>query len=138
LGQVILDSGAVLGVAHRSTRAIAAIREALERDDDITVSAPVIAETVRGERPDPRVDRVLKSVRQVGASPRQGRVAGKLLTFVDGPSTVDALIMAAALLTGGPTTILTSDVGDLRALLEAAGALRSLRSSAARVAIVAV
>jgi hypothetical protein len=138
LGQVVLDSGAVLGVAHKAIRAVTALKEARERGDDVTVAAPVIAEVVRGERPDPRVDRVLKSVRQLSTTPRQGRVAGQLLTFVEGPSTVDPLVMASALLAGGPTTVVTVDEGDFRALLDAATALRSLRSSAARVAIFVV
>lgn len=138
MGQVVLDSGAVLGVAHKSVRSVTALKEARERGDDVVVPAVVIAETVRGERADPRLDRVLKAVRQLSTTPRQGRVAGQLLTFVDGPSIVDALVMACALLAGGPATVVTADQADFQGLLEAAKSLRSLCSSAARVAIFAV
>jgi predicted nucleic acid-binding protein len=139
LARVVLDAGAVLGAAHGSVRARGAIRIARERQDDLVVPAAVVAEVVRGRRhTDPLVDRELKALRAVPTTPRKGRVAGQLLTDLTGPSTVDALVMADALLAGGPAVVVTTDHEDLTALLDAAQQIRSLRSSAARVTIVAV
>lgn len=139
MARVVLDAGAILGAARGSQRARAAIRVAREHGDDLVVPAVVVAEVVRGNGPtDVQVDRALKAVRQVSSTPRKGRVAGQLLTGLSGPSTVDALVMAEALLAGGPAVVVTADAGDMKALLANAETVDRLRSSAARVTILAV
>lgn len=85
-----------------------------------------------------QVDRALKAVRQVSSTPRKDRVAGQLLTGLSGPSAVDALVMAEALLAGDPAVVVTADAGDMKALLANAETVARLRSSAARVTILAV
>ncbi|MHB1447211.1 MAG: PIN domain-containing protein [Acidimicrobiales bacterium] len=139
MARVVLDAGAVLGAARGNQRARAAILVARKRGDDLVVPAVVVAEVVRGKGPtDVQVDRALKAVRQVSSTPRRGRVAGQLLTGLSGPSTVDALVMAEALLAGGLAVVVTTDPDDMRALLTNAGSVARLRSSAARVTILAV
>ncbi|HEX7355027.1 MAG TPA: PIN domain-containing protein [Mycobacteriales bacterium] len=139
MARVVLDAGAVLGAAHGSQRARAAIRVARERGDDLVVPAVVVAEVVRGKTStDVNVDRALKGLRQVPSTPRKGRVAGQLLTGLTGPSTVDALVMAEALLSGGAAVVVTTDRADMNALLASAAGIPRLRSSAARVTVLAV
>jgi predicted nucleic acid-binding protein len=139
LARVVLDAGAVLGAAHGSQRARGAIRVAREHDDDVVVPAVVVAEVVRGRHAtDARVDRELKGLRAVASTPRKGRVAGQLLTDLTAPSTIDALVMAEALLAGGSAVVVTTDPDDMASLLDAATQIRRLRSSAARVTILTV
>ena len=94
---------------------------------------PLLEETF-----DARINSALKEARQVATTPRQGRCTGSLLAKANGPSTVDALVMARALLSGGPATIATSDKGDFDQLLSIAGDSNQFRSGAARVTVLPV
>jgi hypothetical protein len=138
LQEVILDSGALLGIASDDQRCLAIAKWARRNGFPLVIPAVVVAETVRGGPSDARINSALKEARQVATTPRQGRCAGALLAKANGPSTVDALVMARALLSGGPATIATSDKGDFDQLLSIAGDIDRLRSGAARVTVVPV
>lgn len=139
MARVVLDAGAILGAAQGNERARVAIRVARAHGDDLVAPAVVVAEVVRGiQRTDVLIDRLLKGLRQVPTTPSKGRAAGQMLTGVSGPSTVDALVMADALLAGGSAVVVTTDEDDMATLLEQAQIIPRLRSSAARVTILAV
>ena len=136
--EVILDSGALLGLASDSQRCLAIAKWARANGFPLIVPAVVIAEVVRGGPSDARINSALKEARQTSTTPRHGRCAGALLAKANGPSTVDALVMARALLSGGPATIATGDKDDFDQLLSIATDIDRLRSGAARVSVVAV
>jgi predicted nucleic acid-binding protein len=92
------------------------LHAAWEAGVKVAVPAVVLAETVRGTARDAPVDRVLKAVGEVIPSDgRSGRTAGALLARARSSSTLDALVVAAAVDVGGGV-VLTSDPDDLEAL----------------------
>lgn len=115
--RLILDSGAVLALSKGQPRARALLGRALDMGAEVLVPAVVVAETVRGNGPrDASVNRVINAVDAVaGTDESVARIAGRLLGQARSKSTVDALVVAAAIATGGGR-ILTSDVDDLRTL----------------------
>jgi len=114
--RLILDAGAVIALSRADQRARAALAAALEAGADISIPAVVIAETVRGVADDASVNRIVKAVGAVSvADERVGRTAGRLLGEARSDSTIDALVVAAAVEAGG-SVILTGDPEDLRAL----------------------
>jgi len=84
---------------------------------EVLVPAVVVAETVRGDGPrDAPVNRVINAVDAVtGTDEPAARIAGRLLGQARSKSTIDALVVAAAIANGGGR-IVTGDVGDLRTL----------------------
>ena len=116
--RVVLDSGAVIGLARSDLRARAALAAAHEAGAEIVVPAVVVAETVRGAARDAPVNRVLKAVGNVAEVDEEcARVAGGLLGSTRSSGTVDALVVATAVVAGG-AVILTGDPDDLRRLAE--------------------
>lgn len=111
--RLILDSGAVIALSRNDPRARAALAAAREVGVDVSIPSVVIAETVRGSAKDASVNRVIKAVGEVNsADERTGRVAGALLGSAGSTSTVDALVVAAAIELGGGV-LLTGDPDDL-------------------------
>ena len=111
--RLILDSGAIISLARGEQRVRAYLVRALELDAPVEIPAVVVAETVRGGAKDATLNRVLKAVGNIPpATEAHGRLAGALLGRARSASTVDALIVAHAVL-GGGAVILTSDPGDL-------------------------
>lgn len=115
--RLILDSGAVLALSKGQPRARALLGRALEMGAEVLVPAVVVAETVRGDGPrDAPVNRVINAVDAVtGTDEPAARIAGRLLGQARSKSTIDALVVAAAIANGGGR-IVTGDVGDLRTL----------------------
>jgi hypothetical protein len=94
-------------------RARAALAAALEADADVSVSAVVVAETVRDGPADAPVNRVLKAVGWIDVADEAiGRTAGRLLGSAGSAATVDAIVVATATEADG-AVILTGDAGDL-------------------------
>ncbi len=114
--RLILDSGAVIGWSRGDARTRAVLRQALARHLELRVPVVVLAETLRGGPRDAPVNRVLKAVGTAPTTPVTGRDAGQLLGRTGGSNTADALVAAEALAIPG-STILTSDLDDLQALL---------------------
>ncbi|MDP9453823.1 MAG: PIN domain-containing protein [Actinomycetota bacterium] len=111
--RLILDAGAVIGLARADVCARAALAAALEVGADVSVPAVVVAETVRGGEADAPVNRVLKAVGGVDVADEAiGRTAGRLVGSAGSAATVDAIVVATAIEAGGGV-ILTGDAGDL-------------------------
>jgi predicted nucleic acid-binding protein len=114
--RLILDSGAVIALSRGDQRARAFLARALELGAPVEIPVVVVAETVRGGPRDAPVHRVLKAVGSVPeALEVHGRTAGRLLGTARSSSTVDALVVAHAVV-GGGAHILTGDREDLERL----------------------
>lgn len=114
--RLILDSGAVIGLARGDRRARVFLERALEADARVEVPVVVVAETVRNGPRDATVQRVLKAIDLIPETTEgHGRTAGRLLALARSASTLDALVVAQAI-HGGGAQILTSDPYDLRLL----------------------
>ena len=113
---LILDSGAIIALSRSEARARAFLQRALELEAWVEVPVVVVAETTRGTGRDAPVNRVLKAVDAVPATPEVvGRTAGALLGRATGAGVADALVVAQAVERGGGV-ILTSDPSDLMSL----------------------
>jgi predicted nucleic acid-binding protein len=114
--RLILDSGAVIALARRDGRARAFLARALELGMLVEIPVVVVAETVRGGPRDAPIHQLLKAVGSVPeAREVHGRTAGRLLGAARSAHTVDALVVAHAVETGG-AHILTGDREDLERL----------------------
>jgi len=114
--RLILDSGAVIALSRNDQRARAALAAAWEAGVEVSIPSLVVAETVRGSAEDGPVNRVIKAVGDVRpAAEGTGRIAGGLLGAARSDSTVDAVVVAAAIEVGGGV-ILTGDPDDVAAL----------------------
>lgn len=114
--RLILDAGAVIALSRGDQRARAFLARALELGAPVEIPVVVVAETVRGDPRDAPVHRVLKAVGSVPESREvHGRTAGKLLGTARSSGTVDALVVAHAVV-GGGAQILTGDREDLERL----------------------
>lgn len=116
--RLILDAGAVIALARNDPRARAFIRRAIELDAEVRVPVVVLAETLRGNPRDAGVHRVLNAVSDsVPIDETIGRRAGVLLGRADRSDTVDAIVVAEAIESGG-ARIITGDAVDLTALAD--------------------
>ena len=114
--RLILDSGAVIALARGDQRTRAFLARALELGVPVEIPVVVVAETVRGGPRDAPVHRVLKAVGSVPeAREVHGRTAGRLLGEARSSGTVDALVVAHAVVSGG-AHVLTEDREDLERL----------------------
>jgi predicted nucleic acid-binding protein len=98
------------------------LQRARELDADLVVSAVTLAELVRGRARDAAVNRVVKATEVMPADEQLARAAGRLLGTSGSDATIDALVGATALAAqarhdGARSVVLTSDPGDLGALL---------------------
>ena len=112
---LILDSGAVIGLARGDARARAMLTRALELGVDVRIPTAVLAETLRGGPRDAPVHRVRASVDVFPQTEMVARTAGALLGRTKGKNTVDALVAAEAIAAGAD--LLTGDPNDMQALL---------------------
>lgn len=114
--RLILDSGAVIALSRGEPRARAFIARAVEVGAPVEVPVVVVAETIRGGPRDAPVHRVLRAVDAVPETTEDiGRTAGRLLGRAGSAATVDALVVAQAVHTGG-AHVLTGDAEDLERL----------------------
>ena len=115
--RLILDSGAVIALARRETRARAALTAAWEIGAEVIVPAVVVAETTRGSGArDAGVNRVVKAIGNVAPTTEdRARTAGALLAKAKSNATIDAIVVAEAVSRGGGV-IVTGDPADLSAL----------------------
>jgi len=109
--KLILDSGALSALALGDERVRAWARESTRRGMLVAIPAPVLTETMQGNRADASIHRVIASDETIIATTgRIAQEAGRLRFRTRGPdSTVDAIIVATAaefpisvLLTGDP------------------------------------
>ncbi len=114
--RLILDAGAVIALSRGDQRARAFIARAVELSAPVEIPVVVVAETVRGGPRDAPVNRVLKAIGEVPpATEALARTAGRLLGRARSSETIDALVVAQAVASGG-AQILTGDVDDLAPL----------------------
>ena len=114
--RLILDSGAVIGWQRNDPNVWGYVAEAARLDTSIVVPAVVVAECVRGGGRDALIHRLLAAATVPSLSKRLAVQAGYLLGKAGTSATVDALVAAEAI-RGGPCLVLTSDPGDLAALV---------------------
>jgi predicted nucleic acid-binding protein len=117
---ITFDTGALIALERRSSRARAIIRRATELKIRITVPTAVVCEWWRG-RNDAR-ERIAAAVRVEPLSEPIARIVGEALASVRGATTVDAIVMASAAQRGD--VVYTSDVDELQKL---ASHFRSVR-----------
>lgn len=114
--RLILDSGAVIALARGDQRARAFLARALELGVPVEIPVVVVAETIRGGPRDASVHRVLKAVGSIpDAREVHGRTTGSLLGAAHSSGTIDALVVAHAVVSGG-AHLLTGDREDLERL----------------------
>ncbi|MEO1085770.1 MAG: PIN domain-containing protein [Acidobacteriota bacterium] len=114
--RLILDAGAVIALSRGDARARAFVDRAVKLGASVEVPVAVVAETLRGQARDAPVHRVLKAVGEIPSTTEKiGRLAGELLGRSGSSATIDALVVAQAVSSGG-AHVLTGDPDDLEAL----------------------
>ncbi|MGH8885645.1 MAG: PIN domain-containing protein [Egibacteraceae bacterium] len=118
--RLILDSGAVIGLARGDQRARAFLERARELDVEVEIPVVVVAETACGQGPRAaRLNRVLRAIDAIPPATEEiGRLAGSLLNQASSSATIDAMVVAQAIAAGG-AAILTGDPADLAVLASA-------------------
>jgi hypothetical protein len=116
---LILDAGAFLAVERDDRTMIARLRLAERHGFDLRSNAVVIGQVWRDPRGrQARMARLLQAVDVRTVTEHDGRAAGELLGASGTSDVVDATV---ALLARSGDQIITSDPGDIRALVSAAG-----------------
>jgi predicted nucleic acid-binding protein len=129
---LVLDADGVAKAASGDPSVQAWLERARELDADIVVSAVTLAELVRGAPlRDAGVNRVVKAADLWVADESLAREAGRLLGRTASQATIDALVAATALAARerydtAQCLVLTSDPGDLSALIADFGGVRVL------------
>lgn len=119
-----LDTGALVALERRDTRALSLITVARSSGKTVTVPAPVVVEWWRGQRGP--TARLLDAFDLEPLDLSLAKVAGSALGKVSrGPSPVDAIVMASAARRGD--VVLTGDLEDLSKLQKVFPAVRILR-----------
>ncbi len=125
VGTLVLDTGAVIGLARGDRRLRALLDAAQRAGTEVRVPMVVVAEATRGSGPrDAATNLVLHRLEPhpVLDEPTARR-AGALLATSGTSNTVDALIAAEAA-RRAPCALLTGDPDDLRQLLQLEPAVR--------------
>ena len=121
-GRVVLDSGGVSAIAHGSALARAVIIRARREGRLVVIPAPVLTEVYTGRRDHAHIDRVVNEVDQmIETTPERAKQAGVLRARSGVLDVVEAIVVAEAV-SGLPAIVLTSDLDDINALVDAAGA----------------
>ena len=116
---IVLDAGAVLGLARGNPALRAFVSKADARGDRVVVPMVVLAETVRGTGPrDAPVNMTLAHFEPRPPLVEQtARLAGALLGAARSNATIDALVVAEAI-SLQPSLLVTGDIDDLALLLD--------------------
>ena len=136
---IVLDSGAVIASERNDARFAALLAAARKKRVSMLLPATVVAETWRGPSTHPRAARLLGSIDgfpELDLS--AARRAGALLARSGTAAIVDGNVVDVAIAMR-PSTIVTSDPGDVIELLQAAGISHELfgsRSPKADVVII--
>jgi len=115
----VLDAGPLVALDHGETRAEAWMQVAVRRGEVLVTSAATLAECWRGGPRAARLARALKGIDVLAVSEDLGRKAGELLAAAGSDHTLDAIVVALA--AQRDAAVLTSDVGDIQPLADAAG-----------------
>jgi len=125
---MVLDTGALVALERNNRKAWAKLMFAVADNAVVQVPAGVVAQAWRDGTRQARLAQALKHCEEVPLEGMAARASGMLCAATGTSDVIDAsvAIAAAALARHQPTTVLTSDIGDLRRLIEQLG-------SAARV-----
>jgi predicted nucleic acid-binding protein len=119
-----LDTGALVALERRDSRALSFVQAARQRREPITVPTAVIVEWWRGQHGP--TARLLAAFAVEPLSDELARISGLALARVSkGPSVTDAVVMASAARRGD--VVLTGDWEDLSKLQVVFPAVRLLR-----------
>jgi hypothetical protein len=121
--KAVLDAGALVGVDRRDRKIGGLLRVLQQQGTPIRVSSAVVGQVWRDGRKQANLARVLAGVGIEPLGKDDGKRIGELLALARSSDVVDAHV---ALMTAPADLVLTSDAGDIRALLHA-------RNVAARV-----
>ncbi len=114
--KAVLDAGALVAVDRRDRMIGALLRVLQQHGTPIRVSSAVVGQVWRDGRKQANLDRVLAGVGTESLGKDDGKRIGELLALARSSDVVDAHV---ALMTAAADLVLTSDTGDIRALLHA-------------------
>jgi predicted nucleic acid-binding protein len=117
---IVLDTGSLISAESRSRVVWTIYDESLTTGQELVVTTPVLAQVWRDGRRQAGISRFLKRCVIDAPSEHAAKRAGVLLGRTGTSDAVDALVVATAV-ERGATMILTTDPGDLKALVEATG-----------------
>ena len=117
---IVLDAGSLISAESRSRVIWTVYDESLGTGQELVVTTPVLAQVWRDGRKQAVISRFLRRCVIDAPSERAAKRAGELLGRTGTSDAVDALVVATAV-ERGATMILTTDPGDLKALVEATG-----------------
>jgi hypothetical protein len=116
--KAVLDAGALVAVDRRDRMIGAQLRVLQQQGTPIRVSAAVVGQVWRDGRKQANLARVLAGVGIEALAKDDGRRIGELLALAAAADVVDAHV---ALMAAHADLILTSDLSDIRQLLQARG-----------------
>jgi hypothetical protein len=116
--KAVLDAGALVAIDRRDREVGAQLRVLQQQGTPLRTSAAVVGQVWRDGRKQANLARVLAGVGTEALVRDDGKRIGELLARAGSADVVDAHI---ALLVAQEDIVLTSDPGDVRALLQARG-----------------
>jgi hypothetical protein len=114
--KAVLDAGALVAVDRRDRAIGARLRVLQQQGTPVRISSAVVAQVWRDGRRQANLARVLAGVGIEPLGKDDGKRVGELLALARSADVVDAHV---ALMAAPADIVLTSDPGDIRALLEA-------------------
>ena len=116
--KAVLDAGALVAIDRRDREVGAQLRVLQQQGTPLRASAAVVGQVWRDGRKQANLARVLAGVGTEALGTADGKRIGELLARAGSADVVDAHV---ALLVAPADVVLTSDPGDIRALLQARG-----------------
>jgi hypothetical protein len=116
--KVVLDAGALVAIDRRDREVGAQLRVLQQRGTPLRASAAVVGQVWRDGRKQANLARVLAGIGTEALGKHDGKKTGELLARAGSADVVDAHV---ALLVAPADIVLTSDPGDISALLQARG-----------------
>ncbi|MPY92927.1 MAG: hypothetical protein GEV08_07625 [Acidimicrobiia bacterium] len=114
--RLVLDAGALIGVDRGDRRVAGLIELGRRAGAELVTSAPVLGQAWRNGARQAQLARALPMIDVIGVDVVAAKVAGELLAASGASDVVDALLAGHA---RPGDQVLTSDSGDLDALLQA-------------------
>ncbi|GAA2642486.1 PIN domain-containing protein [Nonomuraea recticatena] len=115
---IVYDAGALIAAEANDSEMWDLHRQALKEGRDLILPVPVLAQVWRGSARQASLARLLFGCDIVDMTEAMGREAGKLCGKAGSSDVVDATVVMTAIRWNA--AIVTSDPGDLHALLDAA------------------
>ena len=118
---VVLDASALTQAAHEGAQLRIQIQRAVKRGAQLFTTAATLTEVLRGHPRDAMIHRLLSAVSIQVIDTRLGSAAGERIGHraVRGNVTLEALIAEVASSLPRPVVVMTADVDDLTALVDA-------------------